>query len=337
LPAKFKAHLLKLKISKTTETFKYYFGIYRHMNLTRPMVRVFWIVCHENGTLQGIAKEAGKSLSWSSEILTQLIKAQFVTAEFAASRPGSRKIFKVAGTAYAIKLKQLMYAKPYIDFSEIITGSKLRVLMAILYDWKDYETISKMMNTSAHAVRQTVPKLKNRGIITKKGRLLKFNNVAWSHLFEFLKELRNFSGLNGFLLWQYGKETIYIVDNIKLAKGTLTGFNRYRDFGVRVVTVTGCCYLPEKKLSKEEIFVHSLLQVDDPRLLHLALAFYLKHKLDTNRVKKLAMHYDCHSRYEELKTLPLLREGYKKLEYFRTEFDRKDFRRIAHMYRVKNV
>lgn len=307
------------------------------MNLTKPMVRIFKIVCHENDTLQSIAKEAKKSLGWTSEILTQLIKTQFITAELAASRPGSRKIFQPADTTYAAKLKQLMYAQPYIDFSEIITGNKLKVLLATLYDWKDYETISKMMKTSAHAVRQTVPKLKNRGIITKKGRLLKFNNVAWNHLFEFLKELRNFSSLNGFLLWKYDKETIYIVDNKKLAKGTLTGFNRYRDFGVRVVTVTGCCYLPEKKLAKEEIFVHSLLQVDDPRLLHLALTFYVKHRLNTERVKKLAMYYDCYSRYEELKTLPLLREDYKKLDSFQTEFDRKDFRRIAHMYGVKNV
>lgn len=324
-------------MSKTTETFKYYFGIYRHMNLTKPMVRVFRIVCHENDTLQTIAKEAKKSLGWTSDILSQLIKAQFVTAELAASRPGSRKIFGVADTAYAIKLKQLMYAKPYIDFSEIITGSKLRVLMAILYDWKDYKTISKMLKASDHAVRQTVPKLKNRGIISKKGRLLKFNDVAWNHLFEFLKELRNFSGLNGFLLWQFEKEAIYTVDDIKLAKGTLTGFNRYKDFGIRVATVTGCCHLPEKKISKEEIFIHSLLQVDDPRLLHLALAFYVKHNLNTNKVKNLAMYYDCFSRYEELKTLPLLEEEYKKLEYFHTEFDRKDFRRIAHMYGVKNV
>ena len=317
--------------------FIYYFGIYRHMNLTKPMVRVFKIVCHESDTLQSIAKATEKSVSWTSEILNQLIDAQFVTAELASSSPGSRKIFMVANTAYAAKLKQLMYIKPYIDFSEIVTGSRLKVLSTILYDWKDYETISKMVNASTHAVRQTVPQLKSRGFISKKGRLLKFNNVAWHHLLEFLKELRNFSGLNGFLLWKYNKESIFIVDNKSLTKGTLTGFNKYVDYGMKVVTVTGCCYIPEKKISKEEVFVHSLLQVDDPRLLHLALAFYLKHGLNTKKVEKLAMYFDCYSRLQELKILPSLKEDYKKLESFQTTFDRKDFHRIAHMYGVKNV
>ena len=307
------------------------------MNLTKPMIRVFNIVCHENNTLQSIAKEARKSLSWTSDVLGQLLKANFITAVMATARAGSRKEFKVANTSYADKLRQLMFVKPYIDYTEIIAGGKLKVLMALLFDWKDYETISTIVKSSVHAVRQVVPKLKNRGIITKKGRLLKFNNSAWPHLFEFLKEFRNFSALNGYLLWKYDKEIIFVVDNERLAKGTLTGFNRYKDFGVKVATVSGCCYLPEKKLTKEEIFIHSLLQVDDPRLLHLALAFYLKHKLKTEKTGKLAMYYDCYSKYEELKTLPSIMEDYKKLETFHATFDRKDFHRIAHMYGVKNV
>ncbi len=307
------------------------------MKLTKPMVRIFNIVCHDANTLQSIAKEAKKSLSWTSDILTQLAEEQFIIAESSRSKARSRKVFKIAATAHAAKLRQLMFIMPYIDFSEIIAGSKLKVLLALLFDWKDYKTISRMINTSAHAIRQSVPQLKSRGIITKKGRLLKFNNTAWLHLFEFLKEFRNFSSLNGFLLWKYGEEIIYIVDDKKLANGTLTGFNRYKDFDIRVAAVSGCCYLPEKKLAKEEIFIHSLLQVDDPRLLHLALTFYLKHNLDTIKTEKLAMYYDCYSKYEELKTLPFVKEDYKNLESFRVTFDRKDFRRIAHMYGVKNV
>lgn len=307
------------------------------MNIKKPMVRIFKIVCHGNDTLPGIAKEAGKSLSWTSDILTQLVKEQFLTAEWTTSRPGTRKIFRVADTSYAAKLKQLMYLQPYLDFSEIITGCRLKVLSAILYDWKDYGTISKMVKSSVHAVRQIVPKLKNKGIIAKQGRLLKFNRTAWNPLFEFLNELRNFFSLNGSLLWKYDTEIIYVVDNEKLVQGTLTGFNRYSDYGFKVVTVTGCCYLPEKKLTKEEIFIHSLLQVDEPRLLHLALAFYMKHKLNTSKVEKLAIYYDCYSRYNELRALPLLKEDYKKAESFQTTFDRKDFQRIAHMYGVKNV
>ena len=80
-----------------------------------------------------------------------------------------------------------------------------------------------------------------------------------------------------------------------------------------------------------------MLQVDDPRLLHLALTFYMKHKLNTKKVEKLAMYYDCYSKYEELRNLPFVIEEYKKLESFQTAFDRKDFCRIAHMYGVKNV
>ena len=307
------------------------------MCLTKPMVKVFTTICHGKITLSDIASETGKSISWVSEILTKLEEAGFVSEVRDIPKMGSRKSFRVRETPYAQKLKELVFFHPTMDFTEIITGTKLKILTASLFDWKDYSTIAKMLRKPLTAIRQVVPPLRNRGLIRVQGKLFRFNKKAWPRLFEFLQEWRNFSTIEGYVLWKYGNEMLFVVDKEELVKGVLTGFNEYRKFGVLVHNVTGCCYLPAKRLTKREIFVHSLHQVDDPRTLHLVLTYFLKNRLDDKKTHELATYYDCYSKYEGLKTLPGVKEEFTKLDAFGTTFDKIDFYRIATMYDVKGL
>ena len=122
----------------------------------------------------------------------------------------------------------------------------------------------------------------------------------------------------------------------QLIQGSITGLHAYRNYGVLVRTISALCFLPEKKLSKEEIFVHSLFEVDDPRTLHLALTFYLKNKLTYKKVLSLTMRYGKYTMFENFVKLLKTKEDKIKLEAL-PAFDRKDFKRIANMYGVKNV
>jgi len=309
---------------------------------------MFKAICLNNTTLQELTKATKKSNSWVSEILTQLKKEDFVQEtkhekrsinkiQINKNTKKSRKSFKVSKTKHAQTLKELIFIYQKMDFENLITGTKLRTLAAILFDWKDYNIIAKMLKTTPHAIRQITKPLQNRGLITKKGRLLKFNSVAWPKMFEFLKSWRNLTNTTGYLIWKFEEEIIFAIDRKELVQGSLTGLNRYKDFGVWVGTISGACHLPKAKLSKEEVFIHSLLQVNHPRLLHLALTFYLKNSPNEEKIKELAMYYDCYSRLIELKNLPKVTEKYKKLKAFNTTFDRIDFYRIADMYDVKNV
>ncbi|MBI2136498.1 hypothetical protein HYU06_05490 [Candidatus Woesearchaeota archaeon] len=307
------------------------------MNLTTPMLNIFKIALHQHCTLQDISKQAMKSIGWTSQVLGQLTDVGLITSYFKANIKSSRKIYKIASTSYAMKLRDLILSRPTIDFSSILAGYRLKILLSILFDWKDYKTIAVMSGSSIEMVRHTLPRLRNRGLSMQRKKLHKFNEAAWPELFEFLKELRNYTDANLYLLWKYYDEMIFIVDKEKLVTGELTGFNRYKEYGITVVNVTGCCYLPKRKLSKREVFIHSLLQVNDPRTLHLALTFYIKHKLDDTETMKLAMRYDCYSRYEELRQLPNVSLDIYPAKTFNTLFDKKDFKRIANMYGVKNV
>lgn len=307
------------------------------MDLTSPMLKIFSIVLHQHYTLRDISVQATRSASWTSQVLGQLIDAGLITSGPNANIKGSRKIYKISSMPYALKLRDLILSKPTIDFSSILPGHRLKILLSILFDWKDYKTIAAMSGSSIEVVRHTLPRLRNRGLTMQKKRLHKFNEAAWPELFEFLSELRDYTDANVYILWKYYDEMIFIVDREELVTGELTGFNRYKGYGITVINAAGCCYLPKRRLNKKEVFIHSLLQVNDPRTLHLALAFYLKHRLDDTETMKLAMYYDCYSRYEELRQLPNVSHDICQAKTFNTLFDKKDFKRIANMYGVKNV
>jgi len=77
-------------------------------------------------------------------------------------------------------------------------------------------------------------------------------------------------------------------------QGVLTGFSAYSNFNTPLNVIKHACYLPEKKLTKEEVFIHSLFQIRrETRLLELAVVFYYKNKPNRKKLIKLAYNYDC--------------------------------------------
>src|SRR3989344_3177590 len=165
--------------------------------------------------------------------------------------------------------------------------------------------------------------------------LVAISEACISLLREFVVSYRNYSNIGG-VKWKYDKEIIFEVQNEKLLQGTITGLYAYKNYGINIGVISSLCYLPKKELSKEEIFVHSLFEVDDPRTLNLALTFYLKTNLQYKKVLPIAMRYGKYSMFENFVNLLDTKEDILKLEGLPT-FDHKDFIRIADMYGVKHV
>jgi len=153
---------------------------------------------------------------------------------------------------------------------------------------------------------------------------------------EFLIAYRNYSHINGVVKWKYNEETIFELDNEKLIENNATGFYTYQNYGVKVGVISALCTLPKRKISKEEVFVHSLFEVNDPRTLYLAFTFYLKNKLNYKKVLPTAMKYGKYTMFENMASLLKSKNNKVKLETL-PEFERNEFRRIASLYGVKNV
>ncbi|MBI3036586.1 hypothetical protein HYY73_02420 [Candidatus Woesearchaeota archaeon] len=306
------------------------------MKLTKPMLRVFSLAVRGSETLPELANGIGKSQNWASEVVSALAEEGYVAKERKGRLHQSRVRVRLSGTPYALKLKELLFQYRTIDFSEILCGIRLDLLAALCLDWKDLALASGQSGVSLAAARQYARQLSDRGVLQRRGRLYRVNQKAWPVLQGFLKELRNYSLLNGALKWKYKDEEIFAIDDEKMKVGVYTGFARFADFGITIGLVGALCYVPGRKLSKEEIFVHSLFEIEDSRTLYLALAFYLKNKLEKRKVGKVAMKYDLYTTFSELAQLLAAREEKLKVGSL-PEFELQDFRRVAAMYGVEDV
>jgi predicted transcriptional regulator len=303
------------------------------MRLSKPMLKVFQDLVLGKKTLQEIARQEKKSLNYVSEVVQDLEKEGFVKKTSNFSLKKSRFIIEISDTSHASKLKELIFKYPTIKFEEILSDGRLLFLTTISEDWIDTKNIVQLTKLSKYSLDRYIPQMKNRGILLYKDGLFKLNSIAWSLLKEFLISYKSRSSPEGIIKWKYQEETLLESNKRGLVGASLTGFACY---GMKITLVSHLFVLPEKTLSNEEIFVHSLFEIQDPRTLNLALVFFLKNKLSKKKVSSLAMKYGKYSMFKEISNILDSKEEKIHSNILPT-FERKDFLRIAKMYGVKNV
>ena len=300
------------------------------------MLKAFTLIAHRENTVTKVAHALNKSVKWVDSVINALEDEGFIVKKRNYTIKGSRFLIEVAPTPYSQKLRELLFEYSGISFEGILTEGRILFLTALSEDWMDIPLAMKMSGLSKHTIERYRPSLLRRGVLKKERSLYTINDRAWPLLREFLRAYKNYSTLEGVTHWKYSRETIFEVQSEKNIQGTITGLNAYEQYGVMVGVISSLCILPERKLTKEEIFVHSLFEVADPRTLHLALTFYLKNKLLYKKVMPLAMKYGKYSMFENFVKLLTAKEDKVRLEGLPI-FDRKDFIRIAHMYEVYDV
>lgn len=305
------------------------------MKLSKPMIQTFKLITRGSNTIEKIAKAQHKSINWITEVLQELEKEDFIVKKKSYLLKGSRFSIEIANTNHAIKLKELIFEYPTINFADILADSKLLFLAAVSEDWIKLEEISRLSKVSKYMISRFTSMLKNRGIIMRKDNLYILNEKAWPLMKEFILAYKNYAVVKGVVKWKYQNEILLEVDNQILVQGSLTGFALYEKYNIKIFIVKVLCKLPEGKISKEEVFVHSLFQIEDSRTLNLALVFYLKNTLNYKKVLSIAMRYGKYTMFNDF--IKLLKIKEERIQFGSFEFDRKDFKRIAHMYGVKNV
>ena len=275
------------------------------------MIELFRKITEGNTTTKTLKTKIKES--WCIKMLKALERDDLVIIQ--NGRP--HKI-SLSSSAQAKKLKELLSRDPSIDFGDLLDKNKGRILQSVLYTAKTAKEIAKQLKINQRTVRRMVAKNLNRGLLIKRDRKVIFHKAFWPYLFQFLDAYRNRANVEGALLWQFEEEVLF--EARMKGEGTLTGFSKYDDYGVHVLESTYCYFFPKKKLSKEEIFIHSLLQIEkDPRVVGLAAVFYIKNKLSRKKIRELAVMYDCVKKAEELlvvikgnlntKELPIISSG----------------------------
>jgi len=305
--------------------------------LSKSMVRALIAIINGSNHLSSLQKKLKASKSWVARIVNSLDKQGFVKKV----RKGKNLRIDTATTPYAIAFKDMYLSKPYRKYIEISSGKNLDVLLAIVTGEKSTETIGKMLQVQARVIRPRIRFLANNGLIIKKGNRYTITKNQ-KDVILFLQSLRNFSEKNGIVLWKFGNNALIRTNKRTEVKGLLTGFNRYVDFEVQVNTIAYIYYTNVKRLSIEDIFVHSLFEVNDQRTFAFATTLYAKQKLylkkKKDKIMKLAEKFD---KIDEVKSVitafEMIKNNIIKEESKSSLIDLKEIRRMFALYGVKNV
>lgn len=309
------------------------------MALTKSMIKTLIAVMNGSDTLEKLRDSLKATKSWAARTAEKLEKAGFVDK----SRKGISMKIQPAATTHAVAFKEMYFDKPYRKYEGAFSGRNLDILMCIASSPKTAKTIGEMLKVQPRAARLRLRHLASAALISKTGG--KYALAKDERLRDFLKSLNKFPTEKGNLLWKFKDEMLLKVRSPGDVKGRLTGFNRYDEYGVKVLAPAYLCYVGKAALNAESVFAHSLYEIEDARTLALALAFYAKNRLyrkaKLKKVRLLAERFDVPELLEEVVSTC---ERFKKLpagSFIRNErlpsIDVGEIRREFEMYGVKNV
>ena len=246
--------------------------------LTRPMA------------LKEITRATGISNSRASEIVKDLAKKRFL-------EKSDRTIYW-SQYPHSRLFREILHSSPSIDFENFLYGKRMNVLMETCFSGgkvslagKNVEMIAGLSHTTRGYAENILYALQKRGLVRRDKDFWHFNNKLWPQLADFLIQYKEFV-----------TEDLITVPRGEKFYGTPTGFSAYPEHGILVYPKADLYYTGREKLSAEEVFVHSLHQVNDERTRRLAREFLKKNKMRMNmkHVKSLAEFYGLAKALEEV-------------------------------------
>jgi DNA-binding transcriptional ArsR family regulator len=282
------------------------------IKLTAATIRILLLVVDREISLIEITKTLRLSQKTVSQELMQLEDSGFIIKK--RSRQGIT--ISLSDKDYALKFKDLAARYHYLKYQEILPGKNLDFLLLFAFSGKTTNEIGKILDVQARTVRERMLAFLDFGLIYREKRRYYLSDSI-KELKIFLKSIRTYYTGAGRLLWGLFDEQLIQVNKPEQIKGYSTGFNEYEKFGVLIYTIKGTCYVGKTKPVIEEIFIHSLFEIEDSRTLGLAITFFvknnLKKKLET--LNFLAVKYDVSDKLDALiQILERYKNGEDKME-----------------------
>lgn len=179
-----------------------------------------------------------------------------------------------------------------VNLSVPLSGTGFKIYTAII-EPKKISQIQK--ETGLH--KTTILKKINQGrkisllIIEKKA--YRVNEKIWPDAKELLIEFEKYEEsidkrvpINSIIHFKNDKEIVF--SNKDELDATLTAFSAYADYGIEILTIRYYYYLPKKKLTKKQVFMHSLYvtekEKDIKHIIFITL-FYSKFRKELKHIK----------------------------------------------------
>ncbi len=198
--------------------------------------------------------------------------------------------FEIKKITHTVLLSQLITEYP--SLIKPFSDSGINILMSILQP-NSIEDIMQETQLKKAIIYRKINLMKNISIILKLKNKYVINQKIWPKVKEFLIELDKYEKnidkrvpVNAIIYYKNEEEIVFSTKDT--VDATVTGFSAYQQYGIKILSPTTDYYLPKKKLTKKEIFVHSIYITEKDKnirnLIYIAL-FYLKFIKELSKIK----------------------------------------------------
>ncbi len=185
------------------------------------------------------------------------------------------------------------------DFPSLVdpfSDSGIELLISLL----EPKNISELIKTSGIKRAQIFKKIKQgraMSLIRKIDNKYGLNEKLWAKAIDFLKELKKDQEITddrvpGNSTIYYKNEREILFSNKERVEATITAFSVYGLYGIKILPLKEYYYLPKKKLTKKQIFMHSLYIAEKEQeiryIIFIAL-FYIKYKKELQGIKHIIL------------------------------------------------
>ena len=253
------------------------------MNLSTTKLKTIQTIIRGKNSTKEIQLTINKSKSQTYKILNELKKEKIIT------------INKLT-VQLEIKTHLIMLAKlldKYEQLIQIFSTTGIEILSKLTKAKTTQELINE---TKFHktTILNKINKNIQINLIIKKKKKYSLNKLIWPEVFEFIEELNKYETeidsripLDATIYFKNSEEILF--STTKKATGELSAFSNLEQFGIELFNNKNYYYIPQKKLSKEEIFKHCLLILKKENSIQnkiITIIVYLKFKEQFKQFKE---------------------------------------------------
>lgn len=231
-------------------------------------------------SITALSERTGPSISYVSERVKNLTERGLLSKKRVA-----KKIIVSLNPTFSIYLREI------IDkFNiKILFSDKKDTLLLHLLEPKNIEELERETGLSQSQIHKDIRELRQIGAVKKIDRNYSINQGIKEliKIVEFLREKELYRGVEdgAIVLWRRNNEILKKAPKGLKIEGVRTAFSRFSENGIELFLRDDYFYFPEKKLSLEEIFVHSLVIAEGKTRLSMCAVFFLKNRERINPEK----------------------------------------------------
>ncbi|MBM3199983.1 hypothetical protein FJZ53_03510 [Candidatus Woesearchaeota archaeon] len=252
------------------------------MKLPQTELRILEQVSQGNTSVVGIAKAIRRSEKQVYRASQKLAKKGFLEMSRGTLNPKKASHITIL----------LNILSEYPNLVQLLSGSGISILSALL-EPKMVKDVVKETGLRKSVVYKKLKQARNISVIKQEGRQYFFNEQIWCKLKDFLEEFRKLLEItdprvSASSVIYYKNEKEILFSSRAEQDAALTAFSAYQSYGIKILTATNYYYLPKKRLSEKEVFMHSLYVAEkEMSISHLIyiILFYLKFKKKLSAIR----------------------------------------------------